>query len=126
MTKLLASLALIIFSAAAYAQDSTLKEYTGVYKFPEGSMVSSVEIVLNGNSLLVNSSIGSVGIEKISKDTFSLPTYEGMVYFSRTEAKITGIKIEVHDVVLEGKKEDADFAFSQVAFINKHYLLLKN
>jgi len=50
-------------------------------------------------------------MEKISKDTFNLVTYNGKVYFTRdTAKKINGIKIEVEDTILEGKKESLDFA----------------
>jgi hypothetical protein len=57
---------------------------------------------------MANSSAGSSALEKVSKDTFNLVAYNGTVYFTRDgEKKVNGIKIEVQDTVLEGKKETA-------------------
>jgi hypothetical protein len=86
-------------------EDTSLQQYTGVYKFPDGSVVPSVEIVLVNGALSANSSMGSAPLEKISRDTFNLPTYNGMIYFTRTAGKITGLKVETQEVVLEGKKD---------------------
>ena len=95
-----------------HAQDTTWNEYVGTYKFPEGSVVLSVEIKIENGALTASSSAGSSALEKISKDTFSLVSYSGTVYFTRdSDKKVNGIKIEVQDTVLEGKKETADFAY---------------
>jgi hypothetical protein len=95
-------------SVAVFAQqDTSLQEYTGVYKFPDGSVVASVEIVVNNGSLLAKSSLGDAPMEKITKDTFSFPTYNGMGYFVRTAGKVTGIHIEAQDTILDGKKDSA-------------------
>lgn len=89
-------------------EDTLLQQYKGVYKFPEGSIVTSVEISIENGILVANSSMGTAALEKISKDTFSLPTYNGMVYFTRNaETKVDGIRIVVQDIILEGKKEGA-------------------
>ncbi len=88
------------------AQDSTLNEYTGVYTFPEGSAVTSVEIKIENGGLMANSSQGSSALEKISKDTFNLVAYNGLVSFHRDgESKIDSIRIEVQDIILEGKRD---------------------
>ena len=89
-------------------EDTTLKEYVGVYKFPDGSAVPSIEITIQNGALFGSSTGGSAALTKVSKDTFSIPSYNGMAYFKRTpEAKIKGIKIELPDVLLEGDKEGA-------------------
>lgn len=89
-----------------YAQDSTLKEYVGKYTFPEGSAITSAEILLNGNSLNVNSPHGSSELVKKAKDTFAITAFDGMAYFLRnTEGKISGIKVDVADILLEGTKD---------------------
>jgi len=93
------------------AQDTTLNEYVGTYTFPEGGPVTTVDVKLENGSLVASSTAGSSAMEKISKDTFNLVTYNGKVYFTRdTAKKINGIKIEVEDTILEGKKESLDFA----------------
>src|SRR5215471_8867100 len=108
------ALLLLIFAVGALrAQDSTLNEYVGTYKFPEGSVVPSVDIKLENGGLIGTSSAGSSALERISKDTFNLVQYSGTVYFTRdAEKKVTGIKIEVQDTVLEGKKETAGLTFN--------------
>jgi hypothetical protein len=108
MNRTILFLFVILAGSVVYAQDTTLNEYVGTYKFPEGSAVLSVEIKIENGALMANSSAGSSALEKISKDTFNLVSYNGTVYFTRDgNKKVNGIKIEVQDTVLEGKKETA-------------------
>ena len=87
-------------------QDTTLKEYVGTYKFPDGSPVPSVEITIQDGNLFGNSANGSATLVKMSKDTFSIPSFSGMAYFKRNaDGKVNGIKIELTDVTMEGEKE---------------------
>lgn len=105
---ILFSIMLIASFAQAQTADTTLKEYTGKYNFPEGTMIASAEVTVEGGALFVTSSAGSASLAKISKDTFSIPTYNGMCYFKRNaEGKVSGIRIEVQDMVMEGEKENA-------------------
>ena len=104
--KSLATLLLLFFSFAATAQDSTLKEYVGKYSFPEGSPVTSAEVVLNGSELSVTSTAGASVLEKRGRDTFYLQAFDGLVFFLRnTEGKISGLKVDVQGNVFEGKKD---------------------
>ena len=94
----------ILFVSAQ--QDSTLKEYVGIYKFPDGSPVPNVEITIQDGNLFGNSANGSATLTKVSRDTFSIPSFNGMAYFKRNaNGKISGIKIELTDVTMEGEKE---------------------
>ncbi len=90
------------------AQDS-LQVYVAKYKFPEGSSVSEVDVVVENNVLQINSSIGSAPLVKTAADTFSMPSYnDGIVIFTRNEAKkVTGIKIDVMNVSLVGTRVDS-------------------
>jgi Domain of unknown function (DUF3471) len=106
--------------------DTSLQQYTGVYKFPEGSVVTSVEIKIENGGLMATSTAGSSVLERISKDTFNLVSYSGTVYFTRdTEKKVNGIRIEVQDTILEGKKENAGLAINDLRhpFLNRKYFL---
>jgi len=95
------------------AQDTTLNEYVGTYTFPEEGPVTTVDVKLENGSLVASSTAGSSPLERISKDTFNLVTYNGKVYFSRDSTKkVSGIKIEVEDTILEGKKESLDLVIS--------------
>jgi hypothetical protein len=93
------------------AQDTTLTEYVGTYTFPGGGPVTTVDVKVENGSLTASSSAGSSILEKVSRDTFNLVAYNGMVYFTRDSLKkVNGIKIEVQDTILEGKKESLDFS----------------
>ena len=71
----------MLFSSA---QDSTLYDYTGKYKFLTGSMVPEVDITLGDNILTITAVLGSATMEKISRDTFMIPTYgNALVFFYR-------------------------------------------
>jgi hypothetical protein len=110
--------ALSLFAIAGFiflnAQDTTLNEYTGTYKFPEGGPVTSVDVKIENGALVASSAAGSSPMEKISRDTFSLVTYNGTVYFTRDSTKkINGIKIQVEETILEGKKESIDLSFDR-------------
>src|SRR5262249_49722892 len=106
MLKLFSTLIILCAVTTLHAQtDTTLAEYKGTYKFPDGSVVTSAEVVFANGALTITSAIGSAGLERVSKDTFNMPSYNGTVYFSRNgDAQIEGIKILVQDIVLEGKK----------------------
>jgi len=112
MRKLALSLTMFFGFVFLNAQeDTTLNAYVGTYTFPEGGPVTSVDVKLENGSLVASSTAGSSPLEKISKDTFNLVTYNGKVYFSRDSTKkVSGIKIEVEDTILEGKKESVDLA----------------
>jgi hypothetical protein len=110
--------ALSLFTIAGFiflnAQDTTLNEYTGTYKFPEGGPVTSVDVKIENGALVASSAAGSSPMEKISRDTFSLVTYNGTVYFTRDSTKkINGIKIQVEETILEGKKESIDLSIDR-------------
>ena len=106
-------------------QDTTLNEYVGTYTFPEGGPVTSVDVKLESGSLVASSTAGSSPLEKISKDTFNLVTYNGKVYFTRDSVKkVNGIKIEVEETILEGKKESvglADISYSKYSLWKRKY-----
>ena len=118
MRKLILSIMVCFGLISLHAQDTTLNEYVGTYTFPEGGPVTTVDVKLENGSLVASSTAGSSPLERISKDTFNLVTYNGKVYFSRDSTKkVSGIKIEVEDTILEGKKESLDL----VIFDNAKY-----
>lgn len=111
MRKIFALILCTLSTCLAMAQDSTLQEYKGVYKFPEGSATPQVEISIQDGALFASSTIGSAAFTKVSKDTFSIPEHNGMAFFYRSpEGKVNKIKIEVADLILEGDKDAAAVA----------------
>jgi hypothetical protein len=104
------TLLLSLFIAVCFslkAQDS-LQQYVAKYKFPEGSAVTEVTVALENGALMVNSTMGNAALEKTGTDQFAMPAYNGTVVFTRNEAKkITGIKIDVMNITLEGTREES-------------------
>ena len=98
----------IIYCITLKAQDS-LQHYVAKYKFPQGSMVTEVDVVMENGVLMVNSTMGSAAIERSTGDEFTMPSHNGTVVFTRNEAKkITGIKIDVMNISLEGIREQKE------------------
>jgi hypothetical protein len=102
-------------SISLQAQDSTknkakdsLEIYIGKYKFPEGSPVSEITIVVENGKLIVKSKMGDAELEKAEGiDQFSMPTYQGTASFFRNEAKkVSGIHLDVMGRSLDGDKEE--------------------
>lgn len=96
------------------AQDS-LQQYVAKYKFPEGSPVSEVNIVVENGVLQVTSVMGSSTLEKTGEDIFNITSYNGTATFSRNTAKkITTLKIEAMGVTMEGTREENNQGDSKI------------
>ena len=119
MRKALLSLLICTVTLVVNAQDTTMNEYKGKFKFPDGSLVPEVEITLTDNVLTISAVLGSAPMEKMKKDTFTIPSYgNAMVYFGRdADGKISTIKIDTGTDVMEGKKVPASFAI-----LNRKYI----
>ncbi|MFL5787796.1 MAG: DUF3471 domain-containing protein [Flavisolibacter sp.] len=110
MRKFILALIAITSMSFVYAQSAadSLKEYTGTYKFPAGSEMTSVEITIQDGALFGTSNLGSGSLTRVNKDTFSIPEHNGTVYFSRNaEKKVVRIHIEVGEMILDGDKDAA-------------------
>src|SRR5690242_19315664 len=106
MKKLFVALLGTMIFTSIQAQDDPLKEYVGVYKFPDSSAINSVDVKLENGVLVGYSTMGSSVLERLAKDTFRVVAYNGAAYFSRnSNGEISGVRIEVQDLILEGKKE---------------------
>jgi hypothetical protein len=92
---------------AANAQDSTAKkQYVGKYKFPEGSIVPEVVVVMDNGALMMNSSAGTSSLEQIKADTFSIVSFNGTAVFIRNNTKkVIGVHIDASGYVLDGVKD---------------------
>jgi uncharacterized protein DUF3471 len=113
---ILFSLSAFIITHAQTAVDS-LKEYTGTYKFPAGSEMTTVEITIQDGALFGASNLGSAALVRVNKDTFSIPAHDGTIYFSRNaEKKVVKIHIEVGEMILDGEKDNGSLAFYRRKF----------
>ena|SRR5258706_16245275 len=89
------------------AQTDSLKQYTGTYKFPDGSPVTEITVSLDSNGLTANSAMGSSELKKIEGDVFEIVAYSGTATFKRNgENKISGVQILVGDLNMEGTKTE--------------------
>lgn len=89
------------------AQTDSLQQYTGKYKFPDGSVVTEIIVTLDSTVLTANSAMGSTELKKIEGDVFEIVVYGGTATFKRnTENKISGVQILVGDINMEGTKTE--------------------
>ncbi len=62
------SLGMVTVSFAQQTTDTTLSQYVGKYKFPEGSVVAEVVVKLENGALTMESSAGVSALEKQGDD----------------------------------------------------------
>lgn len=108
MKKILLSLIVLIGFTAVKAQTDSLQEYTGKYKFPDGSPVSEISVTADNGTLMANSTIGNSELKKTdTKDVFEIVAYSGTATFKRnTEGKIISMQVQVQDINMEGTKQE--------------------
>jgi hypothetical protein len=107
MKKIFLTLLLMTGFLAGNAQTDSLKQYTGKYKFPDGSPTSEVTVVLENGLLMASSSIGTTEFKPTSTtDIFEIVAYGGTATFKRKDGKVTGLQIQVNDLNMEGEKTD--------------------
>ncbi|MBS1655452.1 MAG: DUF3471 domain-containing protein [Bacteroidetes bacterium] len=114
MKKVFFILVVIFSGIVAHAQqapvpspDSSLAEYAGKYKFPDGSVVTEITVVFENGVLSASSSAGSSELKKVAVDTFEVVAYGGTANFRRnSEKKITGVQVLINEMDLEGTKEE--------------------
>ena len=98
---------LLAFGAANGQTDTTLQQYTGKFKFPDGSPVSEIILKVENGALMASSAMGSTEFKQTSTaDVFEIPAYSGTATFKRTEGKITSLQIQAGDVNMEGTKTE--------------------
>ncbi len=102
----LAILAIITVHTIQAQTDSTLQQYVGKYKFPEGSAVTEVVVILDNGVLFATSVMGNAELKRYEGDVFEIMGFNGMASFKRNgDGRISGVRIEVGEIVLEGNKE---------------------
>ena len=106
-------MAAVLFSVVAFSQevptsDSTLKQYTGTYKFPEGSVVAEISVIIDGGGLVMTAPVGSSPLEKREEDLFFIVQFQGTAKFNRDASrKVTGVTINAMGYVLEGTRTES-------------------
>jgi Domain of unknown function (DUF3471) len=107
---LLLAFAVCAFSfvnAQTPAPADTLKEYTGKYKFPDGSPFSEVTVSLENGVLTASSAAGSSELKRREGDVFDVVAYGGTATFKRNDSKkIVKLQVVVNDLDIEGEKAE--------------------
>ena len=86
----------------------TLQQYTGKYVFPDGSVVTEVNVTIENGVMSASSSMGTTELKIQDGDVFEVVAYSGTATFKRNaDKKVVGVTIVVGDITLEGKKADS-------------------
>ncbi len=92
-------------------KDTTLQQYVGKYKFPDGSVVAEVTVALEDGALTMTSSAGTSALEKKGDDLYVIVQFQGTAKFNRNaDKKIIGVSIDAMGYQLEGKKDETTLA----------------
>jgi hypothetical protein len=98
---------LSITNAQSSPQDSTLQEFVGRYKFPDGSVIPEVVVRLENGALTMSSSAGTSDLTKKGEDLYEIVAFTGTAKFNRdANKKIVGVSIDARGYQLEGVKTD--------------------
>jgi|688.fasta_scaffold00150_11 hypothetical protein len=118
---LLFSLMIMGLSVAVNAQtDTTLQQYTGKYKFGEGSVLAEATVNVENGGLVVVTSYGSSPMVKQADDVFSVTAFQGTAAFKRNDdKKVVGVSINAMGYTLEGTKVET--LFQAVFFERKNW-----
>jgi hypothetical protein len=104
---LLSTLLLGVF-ITIQAQDSTLTQLTGKFKFAEGSPVQEVVITVDNGALVAVSAMGSFVLQKTGEDQYFIADFQAPVVYKRdSNRKVIGLTISVSGMVLEAVKVEA-------------------
>ncbi len=99
-------------------KDTTLQQYVGKYKFPDGSVVAEVTVALEDGALTMSSSAGTSALEKKGDDLYVIVQFQGTAKFNRnTDKKIIGVSIDAMGYQLEGKKDETTIALRRANLI---------
>ncbi|MBC7722277.1 MAG: hypothetical protein H7068_09655 [Pedobacter sp.] len=104
------------FVAVSYAQqDTTLTQYTGKYKFPDGSVIAEVTVGLDNGALVAGTSYGNSALVKESDDLYVIVAFQGKALFKRdNNKKIVGVTISAMGYQLEGTKDNGIAIYNDV------------
>jgi hypothetical protein len=108
MLKIFFGICLLLASSVINAQTDSLQEYTGKYRFPDGSPVTEIGVVVESGILTATSMMGNSELKKTdNKDIYEIVAYGGTATFKRgDDGKIKTMRVQVQDVDMEGTKEE--------------------
>ena len=105
---LLLSTLLLAAFVTIQAQDSTLTQFTGKFKFAEGSPVQEVVIMVDNGALIIASAMGSSVLQKTGEDQYLITDFQAaLIYKRNNDKKVVGLTINANGMVLEAVKVEA-------------------
>ena len=104
---ILSILTVFLVTISSAQTDSTFKEYTGRYVFPDGNVVPDVTVTLEGEALMMSSSAGTSSLTRLGIDSFSVVEFSGTAVFKRNASgKVNGVHIEAAGYIMDGTKDE--------------------
>jgi hypothetical protein len=130
MKKLLIAFTILV-GVSANAQTDSLDQYVGKFRFPDGSPVAEISVVLENGILTGTSAMGNSEFRKTdTKDVFDVVAYSGTATFRRGEdGKVRTLRIQVQDIDMEGTKENLNVEFLPQLFfspVKQGFFILRN
>ncbi|MBL0269063.1 MAG: hypothetical protein IPP99_10475 [Chitinophagaceae bacterium] len=100
---------IVMTSLVSQAQTDSLADYTGKYKFPDGSPVTEIGVVIENGILTATSVMGNTELRKTdNKDVFEIVAFGGTATFKRADdGKVKMLRVQVQDVDMEGTRQEA-------------------
>lgn len=118
------TIAVTIFAVSAYAKNPTkfkkgltisqsmvadsieFKDYYGSYKMADNPMVEKMKVFFKGGELFgLASGYPETKLTRKKDDEFEESSFGAVISFTRTDGKVTGIKVAVQGQELMGSKE---------------------
>jgi Domain of unknown function (DUF3471) len=102
-TNLLSSVSI---SKAIIADSTEFKDYYGSYKMADNPMVEKMKVFFKDGELLGEASgYPATKLTRKKDDEFEESSFGAIITFTRTDGKVTGIKVAVQGQELVGTKE---------------------
>ncbi len=120
MKKVLFVFGLVVSYLAIHAQNDSLQQFVGTYKFPDGSVVSSVAVSMEDSTLKMSSEAGNSSLSRLGIDSFVIDRFNGTAIFKRdNDRKVNGVHIEAMGYVLDGEKlPDNKWEFTEIRLLS--------
>jgi len=96
----------IVTQAQTKSDSASFTDYYGKFKFEAGSPIDEANIIWNGSSVVISTSMGDATMALLGTDSFSMSYENGTILFKRgSDKKVNQIVILVSGTTLEGKKD---------------------
>jgi hypothetical protein len=96
----------ISISKAIVADSTEFKDYYGSYKMADNPMVEKMKVFFKDGELLGEASgYPATKLTRKKDDEFEESSFGAIITFTRTDGKVTGIKVAVQGQELIGSKE---------------------